>query len=75
MSFLGDLFGGGKHGGVPSAPLPPPSPSATNATNAANATVADQRAALLYAGGQTDYTGGLGILTGSDISSKSLIGN
>ena len=68
MPFLGDLFGGGKSSSSPSAPAAPPSPSSTTAGQAGAATVADQRAAMLLAGGSTDYTGGLGVLLGSDVS-------
>jgi hypothetical protein len=72
MSFLADLFGGGSS--KVSAPASATLPSASTANTTAAATVANQRAALLYAGGQTDYTGGLGVLTGSDVSKTSLIG-
>jgi|GEM_PF-5157362 hypothetical protein len=50
-------------------------PSQANANTDASATVADQRAAMLYAGGQTDMTGGLGVLTGSDTSKSTLVGS
>ncbi len=69
MSFLGDLFGGGPK---PPAALPAPKPE--DATAKAAAVVADQRAAMLASGGQTDFTGGLGLLVGSDINSKSGMG-
>lgn len=69
MGFLGDLFGGGTKG-----PTPVALPNQADASAKAAATIADQRAALLASGGQTDYTGGLGILTGSDISKNSLTG-
>lgn len=52
----------------------PALPDASKASAAAATTVADQRAALLQAGGVTDYTGGLGVLTGSDVSKTTLIG-
>ena len=52
----------------------PTTPNQSTANTTAAATVADQRAALLASGGVTDNTGGLGILTGSDIKSSSLIG-
>ena len=52
----------------------PTTPSQSTANTTAAATVADQRATLLASGGVTDNTGGLGILTGSDIKSSSLIG-
>lgn len=61
---------------------PPKSPSSTapslpnesTASTTASTTVASNRATLLASGGQTDETGGLGILTGSDVSTTSLIG-
>lgn len=49
-------------------------PSQTTADQTGQATVANQRAAMLAAGGQTDYTGGLGFITGADTSKSSLIG-
>ena len=52
----------------------PATPSQSTANTTAAATVADQRATLLASGGVTDNTGGLGILTGSDVKSSSLIG-
>jgi hypothetical protein len=52
----------------------PTAPSQAAANTSAAATVSDSRAAMLNAGGQTDMTGGLGILTGSDVKSSSLIG-
>lgn len=52
----------------------PNTPTTTTANTTASNTVASSRAQLLATGGQTDETGGLGILTGSDISSSSLIG-
>lgn len=53
-----------------SADLPDPNKAKADAGN----TVANQRQILLASGGQTDYTGGLGILTGSDVSKTSLLG-
>lgn len=53
-----------------SADLPDPNKAKTDAAS----TVANQRQILLASGGQTDYTGGLGILTGSDVSKTSLLG-
>ena len=52
----------------------PTTPSQSTANTTAAATVADQRATLLASGGVTDNTGGLGILTGADVKSSSLIG-
>jgi len=52
----------------------PTTPSQSTANTTAASTVSDQRATLLASGGQTDMTGGLGILTGSEIQSSSLIG-
>ena len=52
----------------------PTTPSQSTANTTAAATVADQRATLLASGGVTDNTGGLGVLTGSDVKSSSLIG-
>ena len=49
-------------------------PDQNKANKDAAAQVADQRAVLLNAGGVTDYTGGLGVLTGSDVTKTSLIG-
>lgn len=69
MSFLGDLFGGGK------APASLPAPSQATANQSAAALVADQRAALLTSGGVTDLTGGLGVLTGSDVNKTTLTGS
>ena len=70
MSFLTDLFGGGK-GSPPAAPA---APNQADANASAAALVADQRAALLSSGGVTDMTVGLGVLTGTDLSSKTLTG-
>ena len=52
----------------------PTTPSQSTSNTTAAATVADQRATLLASGGVTDNTGGLGILTGADVKSSSLIG-
>ena len=52
----------------------PATPDQSKANTNAASTVADQRAAMLASGGQTDYTGGLGVLTGSDVSKSGLIG-
>lgn len=49
-------------------------PNQQTQTTAAATTVADQRAALLSSGGITDYTGGMGVLTGTDTSKTTLIG-
>lgn len=49
-------------------------PNQAAADQAGSTTVQNQRQLLLAAGGQTDYTDGLGSLTGADVSSKSLVG-
>lgn len=49
-------------------------PDENKAKADASATVADQRRTLLASGGQTDYTGGTGILTGSDTTKTTLLG-
>lgn len=80
--IIGALLGAGIGEGVsaltsqPKNPsvTAPAAPSATAATAAANTTVNTDRAALLNSGGITDYTGGLGVLTGSDVTKSSLIG-
>ena len=58
----------------PSQPAQAALPNSTIAQTNANTTVANQRATLLAAGGQTDVTGGLGVLTGSDVSKTTLVG-
>lgn len=55
-------------------PDQPPLPDPNAANKSASATVKDQRETMLASGGITDYTGGLGILTGSDISKTTLLG-
>ena len=80
--LIGALLGGGLAEGVSALTSSPKSPSQTapttpsqsTANTTAAATVADQRATLLASGGQTDLTGGLGVLVGSDVKSSSLIG-
>lgn len=59
---------------APSQPTQPTLPNSQTADNNSQATVANQRQILLAAGGQTDYTGGLGVLTGSDVSKSTLVG-
>lgn len=59
---------------TPSGPDKAALPDPTKASASASNTVANQRATLLAAGGQTDFTGGLGVLTGSDVSKTSLVG-
>lgn len=61
-------------GDTPKAPKAADLPNKDDANKDAAATIADQRKALLLSGGQTDYTGGLGALTGSDVSKTTLIG-
>lgn len=56
-------------------PNAPAAPDPTKAQADATSTVNNQRQILLAAGGQTDYTGGLGVLTGSDVSKSSLVGS
>lgn len=58
----------------PKQPDQPALPNQTTADNTAASTVANQRQTLLAAGGQTDYTDGLGVLTGSDVSKSTLVG-
>jgi hypothetical protein len=80
--LIGALVGGALTEGVSALTSSPKSPSQTapttpsqsTANTTAAATVADQRATLLASGGVTDNTGGLGILTGADVKSSSLIG-
>ena len=80
--LLAGLVGGGIAEGIgaltssPKSPsqTAPTTPSQSTANTTAAATVADQRATLLASGGVTDNTGGLGILTGADVKSSSLIG-
>ena len=70
MAFLADLFGGGS----PSPPALPAAPSlATSAQTATDAQKA-ARVAALQSGGLTDYTGGSGIVLGSDVKSATLTG-
>lgn len=52
----------------------PALPSESAASQAASTSVSSNRAALLASGGQTDETGGLGLLTGSDVATTALIG-
>lgn len=49
-------------------------PDPNKAKADAQATQANQRKILLTSGGQTDYTGGTGVLTGSDVSKTTLLG-
>ena len=56
------------------SPTAPSNPSQSTANQSAAATVADQRENLIKSGGITDYTGGLGVLTGSDVNKSSLVG-
>lgn len=58
----------------PSGPDKAALPDTGAAEKSAAATVANQRQTLLAAGGQTDYTGGLGVLTGADVSKSTLLG-
>lgn len=61
-------------GNAPDKPDAPPSPDANKAKIDASNTVANQRQILLASGGQTDFTGGLGVLTGADVSKTTLVG-
>lgn len=80
--IVGALLGAGIGEGISAATSAPKSPSSTapktpdasQASVTASTVVADQRAAMLNAGGVTDYTGGLGVLTGSDVTKTSLVG-
>ena len=49
-------------------------PNQADANKTANNTVSDQRTAMLKSGGITDYTGGMGLLIGSDVSTSTLVG-
>lgn len=59
---------------APSSPDQAALPNTVTAEKNAQATVANQRQILLAAGGQTDYTGGFGVLTGTDVSKSTLVG-
>lgn len=58
----------------PDQPNQPALPNQVDANKTGAANIASQRENLLRAGGQTDNTGGLGILTGSDVSKTTLVG-
>lgn len=60
---------------APKSPDQPTLPNTETAQKDAATTTNNQRHTLLAAGGQTDYTGGLGVLTGSDVSKSTLIGS
>lgn len=74
--ILGPIFNDITKSSSPKSPADtaPALPSVSTASNTASTTVNNSRAALLASGGQTDETGGLGILTGSDVATSSLIG-
>ena len=72
MSFLADLFGGGK---TPSEPALPAAPSISTASNTASTAQTAARAAALQSGGLTDYTSGTGIVLGSDVSKATIVGS
>lgn len=61
----------------PKPPAAPATPAASQAAaqNTAEAAQLQARKTFLSAGGQTDYTGGLGILTGSDLKAATLTGS
>lgn len=59
---------------IPSAPDPVTPPDPMKAEQAAKAKLMDQRKILLATGGQTDYTSGTGVLTGTDVSKTTLLG-
>lgn len=61
-------------GSTPKAPDQAALPDPNKAAVDAQATQANQRRILLTSGGQTDYTGGTGVLTGSDVSKTTLLG-
>ncbi len=58
----------------PSAPEQAALPDKNKADKAGATTIGNQRQLLLAAGGQTDYTEGLGFLAGSDVAKQSLVG-
>lgn len=70
ISQLISGFGSAPQGGPDPAALPNQDKAKMDAGN----TVANQRQILLASGGQTDYTGGTGVLTGSDVSKTTLLG-
>jgi hypothetical protein len=72
MSFLSDLFGGGK---TPSEPALPVAPNMLIASNTASTAQTAARAAALQSGGLTDYTDGTGIVLGSDVSKATIVGS
>lgn len=55
-------------------PALPPLPDPDKAKDDANKKLSNQRQALLLAGGQTDYTGGSGILKDKDVDKVALLG-
>jgi hypothetical protein len=59
----------------PKAPGAAAAPDPNAAAAAAQAAQTDARKTFLASGGQTDFTGGLGILTGSDVSKSTLVGS
>ena len=56
------------------SPAQAPLPSIQASSQTAQASQGQSRAAALAAGGLTDYTGGTGIVLGSDVKSACLIG-
>jgi hypothetical protein len=59
----------------PKSPSSPAAPSTSTAAEAAKSAQLENRKTFLAAGGQTDFTGGLGILTGSDVGKSTLVGS
>lgn len=57
-----------------SPPAPGTLPDANKAQVNAKNQLMDQRKTLLASGGQTDYTAGTGVLTGTDVSKTTLLG-
>ena len=60
---------------TPKAPSLPTTPNMDTAKNTAQDQQSAQRRAALASGGNTNVTGGMGIVLGSDISSVSLVGS
>lgn len=66
------LFSGSQDS--PNMPNPPALPDPNQASQDAAKKITNQREILLRSGGQTDYTGGTGVLTGTDVSKTTLLG-
>ena len=78
--IIGALIGGGLAEGVnalthtPKQPGLPSAPDMGVAQDTATNAQTQQRQASLAAGGQTNVTGGSGIILGSDVNSVTLVG-